>query len=161
MDSKVDEQLMLWIKTLPSSRMVYPNSLLDKMKYVFWRFYTPFHPFVRDTSLSLGIVKHEGRDNFLIGKIAPHLTIEQFIQILLDNGYGNHFIAWHEEGELASLRYVDNFMYQYHIRVFEDGEVRGHYEYTPECYPLAHYYAVDMEDRSKDFLQLLHTHIIQ
>ena len=131
--------------------MVYPRELKHQIKYIFWRLYTPFHPLVRDTALALGIVHHEGRQDYLLGTIAPGLTVREFITHCIDQGYGNHFIAWHDTGELVSLRYVENFVYQYHLRVFENGEVRGHYEYTPECYPRRHMKGVNQEDRRDVF----------
>lgn len=45
-------------------------------------------------------------------------------------------------------------------RVFADGEVRGHYEYTPECAPLSHMKKIGMEDRRHEFLALMSDRII-
>lgn len=152
---------------LPHSHMVFPESFFDQCKYFFWKFYTPFHPFVRDTALALRIVSLESkvrrwgkRQNFLIGNIAPNETVESTVLFLIDKGYGNHFVAWEDDGEIVSLRYAENFTRQYHIRIFNDGEVRGHYEYTTECYPLKHYYEVGFEDRREYFLDLLGDKII-
>jgi hypothetical protein len=135
--------------------MVYPESFVNRVKYVFWRLYTPLHPFFRDTLTQLGLLKHVGRQNFLLGKIAPHLTVEEFVSHLVSKGYGNHFVAWKDEGEIVSLRYVKDFKYQYHLRVFKDGEVRAHYEYTPECNPILHIKERNMEPRREEFLEIL------
>ncbi len=118
--------------------MVYPPQIGNRAKYFFWRLYTPCHPLVRDAALALGLAHHKGRQDFLIGTVAPGHTIQDFISYCIERGYGNHFVAWRDEGQAASLRFVESFVYQYHLRVFEDGEVRGHYEHTPECYPLSH-----------------------
>ncbi len=142
-------------RDLPYSAMIYPRSLRDRAKYVFWRVYTPYHPFVRDTALALGVVRHEGRQHFLLGKVAPHISIQEFVERLVAQGFGNHFVAWEDEGELVSLRYVEDFKCQYHLRVFKDGEVRAHYEYTPECYPILHLREVGIEARRDDFLRML------
>ena len=75
-------------------------------------------------------------------------------------GYGNHFVAWREKGEVVSLRYTTDFAYQYHLRVFEDGEVRGHFEYTPECYPISHMKMVGLEDRRHIFFEHLEDKIV-
>jgi hypothetical protein len=149
-----------WVKTLPCSRMIYPENFADKLKYMVWRFYTPFHPFIRDMLISIGLAKHEGRQNYLIGFIAPNQTFEGIVSYLVEKGYGNHFIAWKDQGELVGLRYVEDFARQYHIRIFEDGEIRGHYEYTPECYPILHMKAVDQKDCREKFLNLLGNRII-
>ncbi len=149
-----------WIQTLPASRMVYPGSLKDRMKYVFWRMYTPYHSFVRDTLLFMRIIRHEGRQDYLIGHVAPHESLESIVSALVKLGYGNHFVAWEDEGQIISLRYVDSFEYQYHVRIFADGEVRGHYEYTPECYPIKHIKEVGQEDRRAEILRHLGSSII-
>lgn len=142
-------------KLLPRSEMVYPSASLDRLKYRFWRVYTPIHPFVRNTALTLRVVSHSGRQNFLVGKISQAHSMKDVIDFLISQGYGNHFIAWKDDGEVVSLRRVVGFSHQYHIRIFEDGEVRGHYEYTPECYPILHYKAVDQKDCREEFLKLL------
>ncbi|HTE48827.1 MAG TPA: hypothetical protein VK675_02905 [Candidatus Paceibacterota bacterium] len=144
-----------WVKTLPASKMVRPVTLARYAKYVFWGFYTPYHSRVRDALTSLGIVKHEGRQDFFLGFVADHLSLQEFISRLVEQGFGNHFVAWREEGELVSLRYVENFEMQYHLRVFKDREVRGHYEYTPECHAVWHMREVDMEERRPQFLDFL------
>ncbi len=149
-----------WVYSLPYSKMVYPANILDRTKYWFWYFFTPYHPTVRDTLLAMGLVWHEGRQDFLIGKVASHISIEEFISYLVSQGYANHFVAWKDDGELVSLRYLDGFKRQYHIRVFEDGEVRAHYEYTTEAHPILHMRDVDVEDRREEFVQLLGERII-
>lgn len=149
-----------WEKTLPRSKMVYPSTLPDWIKYSFWRIYTPLHPFVRDVALTLGVVSHSGRQNYTIGKITSDQNIEAVVNFLISHGYGNHFIAWKDDQELISLRRVVGFKYQYHLRIFEDGEIRGHYEYTPECHPLLHFKAIDQKDCRSEFLKLLGEKII-
>ena len=145
-----------WINDLPYSAMVYPDSLLGKIKYAFWRVYTPWHPFVRDLTIKLGIVHHHrGKQPWLIGTVAPHLSIQEFVSNLLRQDFGNHFVAWKDEDELVSLRRTDGFVYQYHLRVFKDREVHAHYEYTPECHPIFHILEWHMEPRRDYFLNVL------
>jgi hypothetical protein len=50
---------------------------------------------------------------------------------------------------------VEDFDWQYHLRIFHDREVRGHYEYTPESYPLRHLKKVNMQHRREEFLHIL------
>jgi hypothetical protein len=149
-------------KNLPASRMIYPNTILDRAKYLFWRCYTPFHPFFRDLAIATGLVSLERkiarwgrRQDFLLGSIAPQETLRGVVEHLIANGYANHFVAWEDDGEVVSLRYVENFRYQYHIRIFEDGEIRAHYEHTPECCPFRHFKAFGLEERREEFLKLL------
>lgn len=142
------------MEKLPSSEMIYPDSLLNRAKYYFWRYYTPYHPTVRDGAAALNLVRNRGRQPYLLGTVAPRLSIEEFASFLVENGYAHHTVAWKDDGEVISMRRVTDFEFQYHVRIFEDREVRGHYEYTPECYPLAHLLEKHREDRREEFLAL-------
>ena len=153
------DALEQWIRELPRAAMQYPEELRHKLKYYFWKVYTPYHPFVRDLALRLKIIRHEGRQEFLLGHIKPEKSIREFIADCVRLGFGNHFVAWHDDGEIASLRIVEDFSRQYHLRIFTDGEVRGHYEYTPECYPRRHMKKMGMEDRRAFFYDLLGDHL--
>ncbi len=155
MEATQETSLDAWIGNVPRSRMVYPESLYDRFKYFFWRLYTPCHPFLRDTVVGLRIMRHEGRQDFLLGTLHPERSFEEFVSFLVRRGFGNHFVAWLDDGELVSLRRVENFAYQYHIRIFEDREVRGHYEYTPEYRPLSHLRQVGFTDSRDDFFDFL------
>jgi hypothetical protein len=115
------------------------------------RVWAGLHSFVRDILVTLRIVRHLKRDEFHIGYIHEHRTCAQFIAYLESIGFGNHFIAWKETGQLASLRILDGFEYQYHVRVFASGEVRAHYETTPEFHPILHAKEIGFEDRREDF----------
>jgi hypothetical protein len=157
--------LKRWTKSLPASPMIFPDSLGDRMKYFFWRVYTPFHPTLRDGILFLGFGSQsdsypQGRQPYVLGKLAPEQSLQDFTDYLISKGFGNHFIAWEDRGQVVSLRYLDDFKYQYHLRVFQDGEVRGHYEYTPECHPVAHLKAISLEPRREKFLEFLGDRII-
>lgn len=144
-----------WIKKLPRSHVAYPDSARDRLKYWFWKVYTPFHTPVRDTSIYFGIIKHEGRQDFLLGTVKPGRSVYELISFLISKGFGNHFIAWKDAGEVVSLRRAVGFKYQYHLRIFNDGEVRCHYEYTPECHPVLHLREVGMESKATEFRNLL------
>jgi len=156
-----------WIQSLPASPMIYPASIMDRMKYIFWRFYTPHHPFVRDTFIRLGFGSQSdrypgGRQPFILGKLPPGESVQDFISYMIAQGFGNHFTAWKDRGQVVSLRYMNDFKYQYHLRVFEDGEVRGHYEYTPECHPMLHMKmeGVPFEERREEFMKFIGDRII-
>lgn len=49
------------------------------------------------------------------------------------------------------MRKLDNFDFCYHIRLFEDGEIRGHYERTVESNFIAHLREIGMEPRAAQF----------
>ena len=145
--------------------MIFPDSFVDRVKYVFWRLYTPLHPLVRDTALSLGLGSQSdtyprGRQPYILGTLRSGTTVQELVSHMITKGFGNHFIAWEDRGQIVSLRYVDNFKYQYHLRVFDDGEVRGHYEFTPECHPVEHMKGTNFEPRREKFLEFLGDQIV-
>ncbi len=146
--------------------MVYPATLSERLKYLLWRVITPVHPFIRDLIPKSIIEKRyamyrpNGRQDYLLGHLSPGETVETVVSFLVDRGYGNHFVALRDEGEVVGLRYVSDFKYQYHLRIFEDGEIRGHYEYTTECHPFLHDKQIGFEARTEEFLELLGDKIV-
>jgi len=142
-------------KDLPYSKMVFPNAALDRFKYVVWSVLTPTWPLLRDTCTTLGMVTHEIRQPFRVGQLVLGKSIDELVAFLVSRGYGNHFVAWKDKGEILGLRKVENFFHQYHIRIFEDGEICGHYEFTPESYPILHLKGIGQEDRTAEFKELL------
>lgn len=152
--------------------MVYPEAPHDQLKYWFWRFYTPIHPLVRDISSRVGISKlliwcvvpegkETGRQDFLLGTLRSDYSVREFVSFLITQGFGNHFVAWKDSDELVSLRRTIDFKYQYHIRIFNDGEVRCHYEFTPEYRPMRHLIRIGFEDRTPEFENLLRGWLLQ
>lgn len=133
-----------WLRTIPYSQVDYPKSAAGTLKNRFWQAYIPLHYVLRNSLVTFNVFK-QGRPEDFLGMIAPHLSAEEFVAFLVEKGYGNHFVAWKFKGELVSLRYVENFSHQYHIRIFKDGKVCGHYERTPESHPVRH---------MKDFLYM-------
>ena len=149
--------------------MVYPSAPHDQFKYWFWRVYARCYPLIRNVSYRLGIGKlfinyfepgHTGRQEFLIGTLHPSRSAHDLALFLVERGYGNHFVAWKDAGELVSLRQTVGFERQYHLRIFKDGEIRCHYEYTPECHPLLHMARIGFEDRTPEFMDLLQGWIV-
>lgn len=144
--------------------MEYPTTIANQVKYWFWVVYARFYPVLRTIAHRLGIGRlfieyfepgHSGRQEFLLGTLRPERSARDFSLFLVTQGFGNHFIAWKDADELVSLRRTDGFEYQYHLRIFTDGEVRCHYEYTPECHPFLHMVRVGFEDRTSEFKELL------
>ncbi|HVV39103.1 MAG TPA: hypothetical protein VHD31_02135 [Candidatus Paceibacterota bacterium] len=101
-----------------------------------------------------------GRQRFLLGTLAPGITPQAFIIALVAQGYGRQLVALTDAGEVVSLRYSPDFKHQYHIRLFEDGEVRGHYEYTVESHPFWHDKEIGFEERREEFLKVLGNNIV-
>jgi hypothetical protein len=82
---------------------------------------------------------HKGRQLYLIGildknKISP----KNFEEYLKDLGYEKAILAWKDDGEIFSLRKINNYNFQYHIRLFDNDEIRCHYEYSSEANPIKH-----------------------
>jgi len=161
------DPLEAWLRGIPHSRLARPDSLIGWFKYVTWKALRPVHPYFRDFLDALGFIepryarfRPDGRQHYLIGHLAPHESVRSVTEFLVNHGFGNSFAALRDEGEVVSLRYTPNFRYQYHVRIFGDGEVRAHYEYTVECHPFLHDKEVGFEDRREEFLALFGDRII-
>lgn len=102
-------------------------------------------------------VWHEkGRQRYHIGWLAPGKTMEGMKRHLHEKwGFGNHFIAWTDNSQVLSWRKLMDFDDQYHLRVFNDGEIRGHFEFTPEAHPLKHFEEKGEREAKDDFLKFL------
>ena len=70
-------------------------------------------------------------------------------------------MAWADTGQVLSWRKLESFDYQYHLRVFKDGEIRGHYEFTPESKPVEHFVEINEQARIEEFRKFLGNYIVQ
>ena len=138
-------------------------NFLDRLKYSVWRFIYRFFPTVQKAFLKWGVVEHNGtRQRYHIGWLAPHRTLEELKKHLHKKwGFGNHFIAWTDDDQVLSCRKFAGFQDQYHLRVFKDGEIRGHFEFTPEAHPLEHMEEKGEREAKKDFLKFLGDFVVQ
>ncbi len=130
---------------------------LDKIKQKVWRFFYPFFLPIQRFFLKHGIVYHESkRQRYHIGWLAPGKTLEELkLHLHAKWGFGNNFVAWTDTDQVLSWRKLTDFQGQYHLRVFKDGEIRGHFEYTPEAHPLKHFLEKGEANRRQDFLKFL------
>lgn len=79
------------------------------------------------------------RQPYLLGRFhGEKYSHDDFRKFLVSIGFEKSKLAWSEAGEAISMRRVDGLKFQWHVRVFKDGEVRGHYEYSPESHPIRH-----------------------
>lgn len=122
-----------------------------------WRRIYKVFPWMQKHLLKWHVVWHEkGRQPYHIGWLAPTKTLKELENHLHDHwGFGNHFVAWTDTGQVLSWRKLESFDLQYHIRIFEDGEIRGHHEYTPESKPIEHFVEINEEERMEDFKKFL------
>lgn len=161
------DPLEAWLRGIPHSRLAQPATLSEWFKHLLWKLMRPVHPYFRDLLDLFGVIerryakfRQNGRQHYLIGHVAPQETVRSVTEFLVSQGFGNSFAALRDHGEVVSLRYTPTFKHQYHVRIFEDGEVRAHFEYTVECHPLLHDREVGFEDRRDEFFALLGERII-
>jgi hypothetical protein len=134
---------------------------MNRFKAALWRHISRIFPATRDFLTKVGIVRHHGRQPFHLGWMTPGRSLEDFLTYIHTKGFHNHFIAWVDEGQILSLRRHDAKICQYHLRVFNDGEICGHYEITPEDHPVDHFLERGFQDRNKEFLEFLGDWIVQ
>lgn len=118
----------------------------------FWKFVYTFWPSVLRT---YEIFFHHHRQKFLIGRLAPQKTAEDFKNHLTKHGFERAIISLKDPGEILAMRKKEGREFQYHIRLFNDREIRGHYEYTPEAHPIIHCFDVRMEAKEEYFKEML------
>lgn len=110
----------------------------EKIKNIFWSAIEPLFPTMRDIWIWLGFMTPPPRQNFHYGYVKPEITISDVRNLLKKNGFDHDYIAWVDPGEVLNMRKVVNIIYQYHLRLFNDGEIRGHHEYTGESHCFKH-----------------------
>lgn len=134
----------------------------QKIKKTIWKHLYSVFPWVQTHLLKWHLVWHEkGRQPYHLGWLAPDKTLKDLENHLHEKwGFGNHFVAWKDTGQVLSWRKLENFDLQYHIRVFEDGELRGHHEYTPESKPFAHFAETGEEPKIEDFKKFLGNFVV-
>lgn len=128
-------------------------NILQKFQQKIWRVLYGIFPRIERKFLFL----HDGgRQKYHIGWLSPGHTLAGLKKHLADEwGFGNHFVAWEDKDQVLSWRKLTSFEEQYHVRVYTDGEIRGHYEYTPEAAPLKHFFEQGETEKKDDFLKFL------
>ena len=133
----------------------------DKIKQKIWRHIYRIFPAIQKFFLSLETHKKR-RQRYHIGWLASGKTLEELKRHLHEKwNFGNHFVAWTDNEQVLSWRKLENFRDQYHLRVFSDGEIRGHFELTPEAHPIDHFAEKGETDRHEDFLKFLGDFVVQ
>lgn len=143
-------------RSIPRSKMVYPQSAKFRAQYLFWRVITPVHPLLQEIARPVrGMRGKLKRQTHLLGVLTAERDFGEFLDHLTKLGYRRHDVAWRDPDQILSVRLVENFEWQYHLRVYNDGEVRGHYELTPESYPFKHLVSAHKEERREVFMEHL------
>lgn len=131
--------------------------ILQRIKQRIWFLLYPIFPQIEHMFLFLHEKK---RQKYHIGWLAPHHTLAGLKKHLAKKwGFGNHFVAWEDSSQVLSWRKLTSFNEQYHIRLYSNGEIRGHYEYTPEAAPVRHFLEMGERAKTKDFLNFLGTFV--
>jgi len=120
--------------------------MLEKIKRLGWKILEPIFPTVRDLWVWFGFIKHNQRQPYLLGKLKQSASLADLKKLLNQNGFNDDYLAWIDPDEILNMRKITDTIYQYHVRLFSDGEVRGHYEYTVESHPFKHLYDRGMTD---------------
>lgn len=130
---------------------------------IFWTIVYKLFPIIRDTLLTLRIIWHsKKRQPFPVGYLKEGITRKECRQYLRESGFERNVIAWVDHGEMISMRKIDPIQpdYHYHIRIFEDGEIRGHYEKMPERHPIDHFRERGMMNRADYFRSIMSEMIV-
>jgi len=128
-------------------------NLAQKFIQRVWYLFYPIFPQIERSFLFLHEKK---RQKYHIGWLSPHHTLQGLKKHLsVKWGFGNHFVAWEDSSQVLSWRKLTSFKEQYHIRVYFDGEIRGHFEYTPEAAPIRHFLGRGEKAKTRDFLKFL------
>lgn len=120
--------------------------------------YTIYPPLLRILE-RLGF--HKGRQKYSVGFLdkSKH-NLDVFRQYLVGLGFEHAILAWQDSDEVLSMRKVDNHKFQYHIRLYSDGEIRGHYEYSSEGNPLGHVLEQIFRDEQEFFSNLCKDYLL-
>lgn len=127
-----------------------------------WEMVKPVFPFFRWLSIKLGFVTQlPERQRYHLGYLRDGITYGEFVNHLHTQHFVFQRMAFIDPDEVIGMRRLDDSdpCYQYHVRVFKDGEVRGHYEKTPEDFPFDHLKEIGLQDRSEHFVTFFGNHL--
>ena len=129
------------------------------LRQILWYPIKPVFPLLRNIFVRVGLVTppDNGRHRFPFGFLKDGFSATEFRVLLKGRGFYIQPMAFIDPDQKLSLRKLDqeNPHFQYHLRLYEDGEIRGHYEKTPEDHPLDHLREIGFEPKHPDFLKML------
>ncbi len=133
---------------------------IKTLKQLLWYLVKPIFPFFRDLFLRANIIEvkgHKERQRFGVGFLGQQHAVEELILHLENHGFRKEKMALVDPDEIFGMRKIDpeNPCFQYHLRFYRDREIKGHYEKTPEDFPLDHFNEVGFEARTEEFLHIL------
>lgn len=123
------------------------------MKSLLWNIIYTLYPPVLRVLEKLKI--HNTCQPYHLGYLDERYTELELRRLLEKEGFEDAILAWKDPDEILSMRKIDNDVFQYHIRLFADGELRGHYEYSSEGNPWGHIREKCFEPREEYFQSIL------
>lgn len=122
-------------------------------KSLFWRFIYKVYPPCLRLLERAGI--HSKRQDFILGALRGGISFQRVSDFLQQEGFEPAVLAWKDPEEVLGMRKIHNGKFQYHLRVYADREIRGHYEYSSEGNPWGHIMQKKFEPASDYFISLL------
>lgn len=105
-----------------------------------------------------GIFEPNGRQPYIVGRLKRGINFDKIKKRLEMFGFEKPKLEWRDLGQIFSARLMEGD-WQYHLRIFKDGEVRGHLELAPK-HPLRHITARTRQPCPSFFLILLNEFLI-
>ena len=101
---------------------------------IFWLLMRPLWPPVRFVMRLLGLhpVSKKKLAPTLLGHLKHDKTPRELREYLKNNGFRHDPLGWIDDEEVLGLRKFDTPQFQYHVRLYKNGEIRGHHEVAPE-----------------------------
>lgn len=133
------------------------RNIKTSKQFIFF-FIKPIWPLLRVVAIKIKIIDDiKERQRFEIGFLKDGFNIKEVEKHLASLGFFKEKMAFKDPDEILGMRKLDeeNKTFQYHLRIYRDGEVRGHYEKTPEDFPIDHFKEIGFEDRKEYFLSAL------
>src|SRR5579871_5998607 len=94
-------------RSIGDSVLPMPEGFLNTAKFIAWKAIYPLHMRVKNMLLALHIIHHEGRQEFVLGKLASNVSVQDFVKYLETQRFGNHFVAWQDDDELIGVRRLE------------------------------------------------------
>ncbi|MDO8495135.1 MAG: hypothetical protein Q7S32_01220 [bacterium] len=133
-------------------------NFFQKLIQKIWKVLYVVFPWIERHAL---IFHDEKRQRYHLGWLHPQKSLADLkIHLSEKWQFGNHFVAWEDTEQVLSWRKLISFNEQYHLRVYSDGEIRGHFELTPEASPIKHFLEKGEQEKREDFLNFLNGYIV-
>jgi hypothetical protein len=99
---------------------------------------------------------HKERESFPVGWLAEGKTLVELREYLhREWGFGGNFSTHTDSGEVLNWRKLLENGQQYHLRVYEDGEIRGHIEMSPEKNAISNFTKGGQSESREEFIKFL------